>query len=275
MQERFFDPYRLIQAKLVDIWNLFFLQLPNLLGGLVFLILLWLVTRVLRRWIMSLTHRRKRGDLGELLASITTAAVMGLGLLISAAIVFPSVTPSGILSTLGIGSVAIGFAFRDILQNLFAGVLIVITRPFIAGDVIATDKYEGTVERVEARATIIRTSDGRRVAIPNSILYTAPVTINTANSSRRDEFEVILAPGQEMDAVVEAISGSVAEVDGVLKSPGPEVVGQAMSGDGLHALVRWWTPTRGANRIAIHSEVVHAVSRAVAASNIVLAPKAA
>jgi len=272
MGERFFDPYRLIQAKLVSMWNMFFMQLPNLLGALVFLVVLWLLTRLLHRWINLLTKRHKRDDLGELLSSIATFMVMLLGLLVSTPIIFPSVSPSGILSALGFGSVAVGFAFRDILQNLFAGVLIVITRPFHAGDVIAMDKYEGTVERVEAPATIIRTADGRRIALPNSLLYTSPVTINTANASRRDEIEVVLAVGQDLDAVTHAISDAVAQVDGVLDKPGPELVGQAMVGDGLHATVRWWTAARGVSRPSIHSAVVRAIARAVAAGHIQLLP---
>jgi small-conductance mechanosensitive channel len=267
MPERFFDPYRLIQAKLVSIWNSFFMQLPNLLGAVLFMLVLWLLTRLIRRWVEGMTRRRQREDLGELLSSIATFAVMLLGLLISTAIIFPSVSPSGILSTLGFGSVAVGFAFRDILQNLFAGVLIVINRPFRTGDVIAMDKYEGTVQRVEARATIIRTADGRRIAVPNSLLYTSPVTINTANSQRRDEIEVVLAPGQAVEAIGESVAAELGRVEGVLDKPGPEMVGQAIAADGLHAVVRWWTPTRGVDRQAVRAAAVAATARAIAAAS--------
>lgn len=268
MPERFFDPYRLIQAKLVSIWNAFFMQLPNLLGAAVFLGLIWLLTRLMRRWIESITRRHNRDDLGELLSSIATFAIMLLGLLISTAIIFPSVSPSGILSTLGFGSVAIGFAFRDILQNLFAGVLIVINRPFRAGDAIAMGSYEGTVQRVEARATIIRTADGRRIAVPNSLLYTSPVTINTANSRRRDEIEVVLAPGQTQELTIDAIGASVAaelgKIDGVLDKPAPELIGQSIAADGLHAVVRWWTLSRGIDRQAVRAAAVAATARTIA-----------
>lgn len=272
MPERFFDPYRLIQSKLVSMWNAFFSQLPNLLGAVVFLVLLWLLTRLIRRWIARLTRRRHREDLGALLSSIATFGIMLLGALISMAIIFPSISPSGILSTLGFGSVAVGFAFRDILQNLFAGVLIVINRPFRAGDVITMDKYEGTVQRVEARATIIRTADGRRIAVPNSLLYTSPVTINNANAQRRDELAVVLAPGQAVDTIGEAVMGELGRVDGVLDKPAPELVGQSITVDGLHAVVRWWTLTRGVNRQAVRAAAVAATMRAIASTNVPASP---
>lgn len=264
LQETVFaSPYRLIEDKLAAIWNGFFVQLPNLIGAAVLLLLAWGATHVVRRWIHSLTQRRNREDLGGLLGSVATAVVMTVFVLISAAIVFPSVSPSDIFSTLGIGSVAIGFAFRDILQNLFAGILIVINRPFQRDDVIAVGGNEGTVERVEARATIIRTADGRRISIPNSIIYTAPLTINTANSFRRDEFPMVIQLGQDTETILPAIEQRVAELEGVLKNPSPRVFCETVAGDGLHVLVRWFTAAKGVNRAEVRSRVVDAIADVV------------
>lgn len=94
--------------------------------------------------------------------------------LIASVIIFPSVKPSTVISSLGIGSVAIGFAFKDILQNLLAGILLLINRPYRRGDQIVVKDYEGTVEHIQSRATLIKTYDGRRVIIPNSDVYTSP-----------------------------------------------------------------------------------------------------
>lgn len=264
LQETVFaSPYRLIEDKLAAIWNGFFIQLPNLIGAAALLLLAWGATHLVRKWIHSLTQKRNREDLGGLLGSVATAVVMTVFVLISAAIVFPSVSPSDIFSTLGIGSVAIGFAFRDILQNLFAGILIVINRPFQRDDVIAVEGNEGTVERVEARATIIRTADGRRISIPNSIIYTAPLTINTANSFRRDEFPMVIQLGQETETILPAIEQRVGELEGVLKSPAPRVFCETVAGDGLHVLVRWFTAAKGVNRAEVRSCVVDAIADVV------------
>lgn len=91
-----------------------------------------------------------------------------LAVLFAAAIVFPSVNPGGIFATRGVGSVAIGFAFEDILQNLLAGLLLLINRPYRTGDQIVVKGFEGTVEHIESRATLIKTYDGRRVTIPTA-----------------------------------------------------------------------------------------------------------
>jgi small-conductance mechanosensitive channel len=272
LQETVFaSPYRLIEDKLAAIWNSFFIQLPNLIGAAVLLLLAWGATHFVRKWIHALTRRRNREDLGGLMGSVATAVVMTVFVLIAAAIVFPSVSPSDIFSMLGIGSVAFGFAFRDILQNLLAGILIVINRPFQRDDVIAVEGNEGTVERVEARATIIRTADGRRISIPNSIIYTAPLTINTANSYRRDEFPMVIQLGQETETILPAIEAKVAALDGVLNNPSPRVFCETVAGDGLHVIVRWFTPAKGINRVEVRSEVVDAIADVVVEMKVRLA----
>ena len=79
--------------------------------------------------------------------------------LVAMTIIFPSVRPVDLLATLGVGSVAIGFAFKDVLQNLLAGMLILVRQPFRRGDQIVAGTFEGTVEHIQARATLIHTYD--------------------------------------------------------------------------------------------------------------------
>lgn len=84
--------------------------------------------------------------------------LIGLAVLIAVTIAFPTMTPGRLISVLGIGGVAIGFAFKDIFQNLLAGILILLRHPFRVGDEITTGEFTGTVESIETRATFIRTS---------------------------------------------------------------------------------------------------------------------
>ncbi|SEP48045.1 Mechanosensitive ion channel [Methylobacterium sp. ap11] len=88
-------------------------------------------------------------------ASPGSAAVLGriaggvtilVAFLVAASVAFPSVSAADLFNLLGIGGVAIGFAFRDVLQNLLAGILILLTRPFVIGDQIRAGSHEGTVE---------------------------------------------------------------------------------------------------------------------------------
>ena len=72
------------------------------------------------------------------------------------------------MEVLGLTSVALGFAFRDILQNFLAGILILWTHPFVIDDQIVYKDFEGTVTDIQTRATFVETYDGRRIVIPNA-----------------------------------------------------------------------------------------------------------
>ena len=113
----------------------------------------------------------------------------------------------------GIGGVAIGFAFQNILQNFLAGLLLLWTEPFHVGDKIKIDPYEGRVEEIQARATIIRTYDERYVVVPNADLFTRSVIVNTAGQSRRWEYDLDVRRVRPLEEVRSAI------VDAVRRAP--------------------------------------------------------
>ena len=146
----------------------FFWIMPNLGIGLVVFLLFLLIAWASRLAVVSLFRRRQRDNLGQLLGGFAHWGLIVFGLLTVATIVFPSIKPADLLATLGIGSVAIGFAFKDILQNWLSGLLILYRQPFRPGDQIVSGGYEGTVEAVEARATLLRTYDGSASSFPTA-----------------------------------------------------------------------------------------------------------
>jgi small-conductance mechanosensitive channel len=120
------------------------LLLPNFGIALVVVVLFWFGALLAQRAIRGVFHHQRLADLGNLLGGFARWGITGLGFLVVATIIFPSVKPSDALATLGIGSVAIGFAFKDILQNWFAGLLILIRQPFRTGDQIVVSGFATT-----------------------------------------------------------------------------------------------------------------------------------
>jgi small-conductance mechanosensitive channel len=161
-------------------------------------------------------------------------------LLIALVIIFPNFSPTQLIQLLGIGSVAIGFAFRDILENFLAGILLLLTEPFRIGDQIKTNEVEGTVDEIETRATTIRTYDGRRVVIPNGQLFTNIVTVNTAYDKRRLEYDIGVSYGEDLRLAKDLILEAILEVDGVLTDPGPDVILLELGDFSLVLRARWW-----------------------------------
>jgi small-conductance mechanosensitive channel len=212
--------------------------------------------------------QRSRPDLAAMLAGAARWGVIGLGLLIVATIIFPSISPADLLSTLGIGSIAIGFAFKDILQNWLAGLLILLRQPFRQGDQIIVGKHEGTVEHIEARATLIKTYDGRRVIIPNSAVYTDAVTVNTAFPLRRSQYDVGIGYSDDIDLACEIIVEAVRGVEGVADDPSPEAFAWELAGSTVDIRVRWWTHSKRSEVVHVQGRVIRAVKKALSEAGI-------
>jgi small-conductance mechanosensitive channel len=171
--------------------------------------------------------------------------------------VFPSFTPASLVQLLGISSVAIGFAFRDIFQNFLAGILLLITRPFRIGDQIAWANEQGTVEDIQTRATLVKTYDGRRLVIPNANLFTNAVTVNTAFPQRRMEYDLEVPRNPDLDALRARMRAVVEGVPGVLASPAVEILVVELKPAALMLRVRWWiAPPRNEDVIASKDQVL-------------------
>ncbi|WP_330449415.1 mechanosensitive ion channel domain-containing protein [Paracoccus marcusii] len=157
----------------IELWIEGFIRLiPNLVSAAIVLLIIYGIARLVSYGVSRTLARHGRPALANVGAALLRWSIVILGFLLAATIVLPSLRPGDLLSGLGIGSVAIGFAFKDILQNLLSGVLILLRQPFRVGDQIVVNGFEGTVEDIETRATFIKTYDGRRVIIPNAQIYT-------------------------------------------------------------------------------------------------------
>jgi small conductance mechanosensitive channel len=254
--------------KLETVVQGFFWMLPNfgiaLVVALLFLIGAWIARAVLSRWF----RRRGRENLGELLGEFARWGVILFGALVVAAIVFPSIKPADLLSTLGIGSIAVGFAFKDILQNWLAGLLILIRQPFTTGDQIVVGGFEGTVQHIEARATLIKTYDGRLVVIPNADVYSKAVIVNTAFEKRRSEYAFGIGYGDDIGRATQVILDALATVDGVEKDPAPDVLPWELGSSSVEIKVRWWTDSRRSNVVTVRARVVGALKTALGEAGI-------
>ena len=152
--------------------------LPNLLLAVLIFFAFLLIgaggKSLARRWVQ---RQRNHQGIALLMARLVQTTILVLGFLIALSVVAPSFKAGDLVKLLGVGTVAIGFAFQNILQNFLAGILLLLQEPFQLGDFISVTGIEGTVYDIQSRATIVSTKDGRRVVIPNAVLFTSPVAV--------------------------------------------------------------------------------------------------
>lgn len=258
-------------ARAQSVVNGLLLALPSLAVGLVVFALFVLLGLGVKAVVARLTESRLHAhrNAGIAVGRLAQGLVIFVGLLVALSVALPSFQPGDVVQVLGIGSVAIGFAFRDILQNFLAGILLLITQPFRIGDQIVAKGHEGTVDDIQTRATFIRTYDGRRVVIPNADLFTDTVVVNTAFAHRRLEYDVGIGYGDDVEKARELMLDAIHSVDGVLSDPAPDVLLMDLAASSVNLRARWWiAPPQRADALDARDRVLTAIKARLTAEGI-------
>jgi len=152
--------------------------LPGMFRGVLVLLIFWLVASVGRR-VIALAAPRVRADTGVvlLLSRVYYYSILIFGII--TALGAAGLNVSALVTGLGLTGFALGFALKDVLSNLLSGIMLLLYRPFNIGDHIRMGEYEGTIETIRMRDTLVRASDGRLIVIPNTKLITEVVVNNT------------------------------------------------------------------------------------------------
>lgn len=243
-------------------------SLVQALPNLVIAILIIFLTFALARFAVKIADRitgrsRVRTDLKQLLDTLVRLAIWIFGLLIAATVAIPSFTPAGAFASLGVGALAIGFAFQDIFENFLAGVLIMLRDKMNIGDSITCEGITGKVEKITLRETHVRQFSGELTVVPNSMLFKNPVEILTDQHLRRNEVVVGVSYDTDLAKAQAVIEEALLAVDAIDKDKGTVVYAQEFNSSSVDFLVQWWTDTVAQDLRLTKSQVVFAVKKAL------------
>lgn len=259
------QPEQILSNQLMDIARDLIAMLPQVLIAIIVLSLTYLIALGVRSLAKRLLRRsRMRKSLQNLFELLFSIGIWLVGIMIAAIIAFPDLTPTKILAGLGIGSVAIGFAFKDIFENFLAGIIILLRREMRIGDFIECEGLEGKVENILVRETHLRQTDGQLVIVPNSLLFKHPLTIRTDLEQRRTTIICGIAYGEDVAHGRDVITQAVSSCSSVITDGrSVQIFAQEFADSAINFEVTWWTGSLPVDIRRSRDEVITAVKQAL------------
>ncbi len=216
------------------------------------------VVKILSRGNLRLTHR-------NFFRGLTKWVIATLGLILGLNVLGLKSLATSLVAGGGITAVVLGFAFREIGENLLAGFFLAFSRPFEIGDLIQSGDFQGIVKSIDLRSTHIRSADGRDIYIPSSEIFNKAVTNFTKDGLRRLSFRVGIDYADDSDLARKLLVDTAREVSHTLDDPAPGAVFSGLLPQYVEMEVFFWINTfdEGVGLEAVRSNVIERCRRAL------------
>jgi small conductance mechanosensitive channel len=215
---------------------------PRLAGALITLIIGWWIISIIQRSLSKSFEKRAmdpslRGFLnsmiGILLKTLLIVSVVGM----------MGVQMTSFIAILGAAGLAIGLALSGTLQNFAGGVIILLFKPFKAGDYIDAQGHAGSVHEIQIFNTILKTPDNKTIIIPNGGLSTGSLTNYSTEPKRRVDFLFGIGYGDDVDKARRVLMNLIEEDSRILKDPAPFIAVSELGDSSVNIVVRVWAAT--------------------------------
>ena len=251
-----------MQKTVFQVWTDFIRQSPLIIAGIVVILLTWGIAHLASRLLLQgLNRARMRRSLQDLLAQLLYVGIWVVGVVVAAVIMFPGLTPTKALGGLGVISLAVSFAFKDIFENFFAGIMILWRFPFEPGDFIECEGIKGRIVNITIRVTTIRKVTDELVVVPNSLLYTNPVDVLTNKQRRRMTIVAGVAYDVDVPTAVDVIQKAVKRCESVSPQHDIQVFPKEFGESSMNIEVAWWCGSSPLEQRRSRGEVVTAIKQ--------------
>ncbi len=213
----------------------------SIVGALVLLIAGFIVAGFAERWSFSVLGRIHGFD-NTLRLFLSKVFRYGVLILVGVTVLAQfGVQTASIIATLGAAGLAIGLALQGTLQNIAAGIMLLVLRPFRVGEYVSTGDLAGTVQEIGLFATELKTFDGLYVLAPNSQLWDKSVTNYTRNPVRMFELAIGIGYDDDMDLAMSLFAEMAAAEPRILDDPAPNTFISALGDSSVVVSMRYWT----------------------------------
>lgn len=246
-------------------------SLATLTGLLLSAVLILVVGRFFRQWVISKLLRRTLMEpaLQYSIAKITHYAFVAIAFIIALQMV--GVNLNSVTVVLGAMSIGIGFGLQNIVNNFVSGIIILIEQPVNVGDRIEVAGVAGRVTRIGARSTTVLTNDNISIIVPNADLVSHAVTNwSHGDPSVRFRIPLSVAYGTDLEKLRKLLLEVAAENPHALKEPSPAVYCIGFGDDGIHVELGVWTSELSLNPRRFRSQLNFAIEKKLRENQIVM-----
>ncbi|MEX0722076.1 MAG: mechanosensitive ion channel [Balneolaceae bacterium] len=233
--------YDLIVGKLEDWLATAIEMLPNIAVAFLILILFYALAKYVKKLVVSLLSRvTANKSVISLAETVIGIIVLGIGVFVALSVLNLDGTVTSLLAGAGIIGLALGFAFQDIAANFISGILLSTRHPFGIGDIIETNDFFGTVQKLNLRNTIILTPQGQIIYIPNKAVFENPLTNYTKNGERRIDLACGVSYGDDLEKVRNVTLKAVSGIEHRDENRDVEFFYNEFGDSSINFLVRFW-----------------------------------
>jgi small conductance mechanosensitive channel len=245
--------------KARELWRAAIQKLPVLLIALVVLLISWAIGK----WLSGRDRLYRRLGMSDLSSSMVKQAIrlvlLILGVVTALEILDATAIAGAFLGVAGVMGVALGFAFRNIVENYLAGVLLSVRNPFSTGDVIEIEGFKGKVIRLTSRDTVLMTLEGNHLRIPNRTIIGSTLLNFTRNPLRRFDFAVGVSVEQDLVAVRELGLETLDIIPAILSDPAPWVVVEELGDSTVNMRFFAWMDQNNSDYLKSKSEAIRLI----------------
>jgi len=214
--------------------------------NLIAAVLIFIVGSIVAKWLVNLIGRALgKSKMDEMLVNFLKSILKWVLILIVliAAIDQLGIDTTSFIAVLGAAGLAVGLALKDSLQNFASGVMLLIFRPFKAGDLVKAGGEEGVVEEIRIFSTKMRSPDNQELIIPNGDIFNGTITNVTARDTRRIDLVIGIGYDDDIKLAKDTMEKVVNANELVLDDPEPFIAVGELGGSSVDFLVRPWVKT--------------------------------
>ncbi|MGE3274400.1 MAG: mechanosensitive ion channel domain-containing protein [Vicinamibacterales bacterium] len=237
--------------------------LPLFALALAIVALFLLLARALARWSWPFERLVPNPLVRQLVQRLVAVTAFLVGVVLALELLDATTIVGAVLGTAGLAGIAVGFAFRDLVENYLAGLLLAFQQPFDVNDHVQVVGYEGRVIRMTSRETVLMTLDGNHLRVPNATVFKEILTNFTRNPLRRFEFPVSVGTAEQLTHVQRTGLDRLARVEGVVDTPPPFSRVEALGDSSVTVRYFGWVDQRGKDFAKVRSEAIRQVKAAL------------